>query len=827
MGGVMRRALAAAGLLLAVSLIAVVAQPAGVPVVGAAGAFEPLPAPQRLLDTRPGSATADGQFAGIGVRPAGTTLELPVAGRAGVSPTASSVVLNVTVDAALEDGFVTVHPCDTPRPNASNLNYRIGQTIPNTVVTRVGPGGTVCLYTFGATHLIVDVAGVLATDAFSPLPAPQRLLDTRPGSATADGQFAGIGVRPAGTTLELPVAGRAGVSPTASSVVLNVTVDAALEDGFATVFPCDAPQPNASNLNYVAGITIPNAVVTRIGAAGTVCLFTFGATHLIVDVAGVFSPGSFNPLAAPQRVFDSRPLAATADGLFSGGGVQPRNTTMQLKVAGRVGVPADASAVVLNVTAVNAVDNGFVTVHPRGSPLPNASNLNFVAGQNIPNAVITRVGPGGAVCFFTSGATHLIVDVAGWLTGPPPATTGPNCPSSVPTHSSAEATTALLSRPALHPAVGSDQIGVWVCDVPPDTTNSFYFYYEHVDVDATQVAAWAQTTVAPYFAEVSRGRYTATFTALGHIPLSSTEGPGECREKARTQTGAPYTNVLFTDTRSYFGGQAGPGLISSNPAFDESVLVAGAPDQTRRGAWVGGGSTGPNLSPLVVVHEIGHTLHWPHSYNTSATGEYDNRVDVMSGYPADGLCTGPTSGGFTLWPCEPQHTLAFNRFASGWIDGNQVAIHRSGTVNYTLDAPARDGLQFVALPDPSDPRSMLTLEARPRVGRDQFLGVEGVALHVVDQVPRGGFIDGFSTGRRQRQALGASSSYDHVLGVGASLTVHGVTVTVLGRSGDSYEVAVSGSYRMPASNFFTDDVGTASSCATLDIRAALDRGCLR
>jgi hypothetical protein len=286
--------------------------------------------------------------------------------------------------------------------------------------------------------------------------------------------------------------------------------------------------------------------------------------------------------------------------------------------------------------------------------------------------------------------------------------------------------------------------------------------------------------------------------------------------------------VLFTDTTSYNGGQAGPGRISSNPASDQAVLVAGAPNQTRRGAWVGGDSTGGDLSPLVVAHEIGHTLHWPHSYNTTAF-EYDNRLDVMSGYPDEGLCTRSTGPGtFSLWPCEPQHTLAFNRFASGWIDGHQVAIHRSGTVNYTLDAPARDGLQFVALPDPFDSRSMLTLEARPRVGRDRFLGVEGVALHVVDQVPRsGGFIDGFSTGRRQRQALGGSNSYDHVVGVGASITVHGVTVTVLGRTGDSYEVSVSGAYRMPASNFFTDGFGTAVSCVTLDITASLERGCRR
>jgi len=822
----MRRALATVVAIVLPTIVAV-AQPMGGAVAQTSGAFEALAAPQRLLDTRPGAATADGQFAGIDVRPAGSTLELPVAGRAGVSPTATSVVLNVTVDAARGDGFVTVHPCDAPRPNASNLNYRSGQTIPNTVVTRLGPGGTVCLYTYGATHLIVDVSGVLAPDAFSPLAAPQRLLDTRPGAATADGQFAGIDVRPGGSTLELPVAGRAGVSPTATSVVLNVTVDAAREDGFVTVFPCDAPRPNASNLNYVAGVTIPNAVVTRVGAGGTVCLYTYGAIHLIVDVAGVFAPGSFNPLAAPQRVLDSRPLGNTADGLFAAGGVQPRNTTVQLQIAGRVGVPADASAVVLNVTAVNAVEGGFVTVHPRGTALPNASNLNFVAGQNVPNAVITRVGPGGVVCFFTSGATHLIVDVAGWLTGPAPATTGSNCPSSTPTHSSEGATAALLVRPALHRAVGEDRIAVWVCDVPADTTTIPYTFLEHVDVDAGQVAAWAQSTVAPYFTEVSRGRYTATFTALGRIQLSNTEGPWDCERKAQALTTAPYTNVLFTDTRSYGGGQASPGLIWGTGASDRGVLEGGSPDHTWRGAWVGGGATGLDLNPSVVVHELGHTLHWPHSY-LSVADEYDNRVDVMSGEPDDGWCTKPTPGGGSmLWPCEPQHTLAFNRFASGWIDGQQVAIHPSGTVNYTLDAPTRDGLQFVALPDPSEPRSMLTLEARPRVGRDRFLEAEGVAIHMIDQVPRSGGISGISTGRRQRQALGASESYTHVVGVGATITVHGVTVSVLGRSGDSYEMTVSGSYRMPPSNYFTDDVGRAVSCATLDIAATLSSPCPR
>ena len=99
MGVTMRRVLATVGVSALLATVVTV-QPAMVAVATAAGAFEALPAPQRLLDTRPGAVTADGQFAGIDVRAAGSTLELPVAGRAGVSSTASSVVLNVTVDAA-------------------------------------------------------------------------------------------------------------------------------------------------------------------------------------------------------------------------------------------------------------------------------------------------------------------------------------------------------------------------------------------------------------------------------------------------------------------------------------------------------------------------------------------------------------------------------------------------------------------------------------------------------------------------------------------------------------------------------------------------------
>jgi alpha-tubulin suppressor-like RCC1 family protein len=129
----------------------------------------------------------------------------------------------------------------------------------------------------------------LAITALSPLfvpLVPGRLMDTRNG-ATVDGRGP-VGRRGAGQITELDVAGRGGVSADGLAVVLNVTVTGATSGGFVTVWPCGSPQPNASSLNFDTGATIPNAVVTKIGTGGKVCMVSSGETHLIADVNGYF-----------------------------------------------------------------------------------------------------------------------------------------------------------------------------------------------------------------------------------------------------------------------------------------------------------------------------------------------------------------------------------------------------------------------------------------------------------------------------------------------------------------------------------------------------------
>ena len=117
--------------------------------------------PARLLETRTdaGLSTIDGQAQGAGLVAAGTVTELQVAGRGGIPADASAVVLNITVTGTTGAGFITAYPCGSPRPNASNLNHDIGDTVPNLVIAKIGSGGRVCLFTLAGTHLVADANG--------------------------------------------------------------------------------------------------------------------------------------------------------------------------------------------------------------------------------------------------------------------------------------------------------------------------------------------------------------------------------------------------------------------------------------------------------------------------------------------------------------------------------------------------------------------------------------------------------------------------------------------------------------------------------------------
>jgi hypothetical protein len=386
--------------------------------VGAASA--PL-VPARLLDSRPGQTTADGISAGGGAIGPGQTRELQVTGRGGVPATGvGAVVLNVTATGLTAASFLTVFPTGYIRPNASNLNVVAGQTVPNLVIAKVGDGGQVSIYNdSGSVHVIADVAGWLSTLGGYDSVVPARLLDTRAGQTTVDGIGAGGGAIGPGQTRTLQVTGRGNVpADGVGAVVLNVTATQPTAPSFLTVFPTGSPRPNASNLNVVAGQTVPNLVIAKVGDGGLVSIYNdSGSVQVIADVAGWFPTEAHYSSLVPARLLDTRPGEVTTDGLAAGGGAIGPGVTRTLQVTGRGGVPATGvGAVVLNVTATGPTAPSFLTVFPTGSTRPNASNLNVVAGQTVPNLVVAKVGDGGSVSIYNdSGAVQVIADVAGWF----------------------------------------------------------------------------------------------------------------------------------------------------------------------------------------------------------------------------------------------------------------------------------------------------------------------------------------------------------------------------------------------------------------------------
>jgi hypothetical protein len=189
--------------------------------------------------------------------------------------------------------------------------------------------------------------------------------------------------------------------------------------------------PVASNVNFARGGVVANGVVTSLGAGGAVCLYSDQQSDVLVDVLGWFGGGAQPPFtgSVPSRLVDTRNAIGGPTGVITPAApksVPVRGVTVTVTGAAHQ-VPADASAVALNVTMVEARAAGFATVWPCGAPMPEASNVNFGRGGTAANGVIAPIGADGSVCIFTSADAHVIVDIAGWFTGGvTPAFTGNN-----------------------------------------------------------------------------------------------------------------------------------------------------------------------------------------------------------------------------------------------------------------------------------------------------------------------------------------------------------------------------------------------------------------
>ncbi|MFF3863987.1 hypothetical protein [Streptomyces sp. NPDC002209] len=376
------------------------------PPVSGLGTYKPI-TPTRLMDTR----------SGLGVPKAkvgqGGTATLQVTGTAGIPAAGvTAVVLNVTATDPTDASYVSVYPDGTTRTSASNLNVTAGQTIPNLVIVPVVNGKVSFYNNAGSVDLIADIAGYYTTDGtgstYKPI-TPTRLMDTR----------SGLGVPKAkvgqGGTATLQVTGAAGLPASGvTAVVLNVTATDPTDASYVSVHPDGTTRTSASNLNVTAGQTIPNLVIVPV-VNGKVSFYNnAGSVDLIADIAGYYTTdgtGSTYKPITPTRLMDTRSGLGVPKAKVGQGG------TATLQVTGTAGIPAaGVTAVVLNVTATDPTTGSYVSVYPNGTTRTSASNLNFTAGQTIPNLVIVPVVNGKVSFYNNAGSVDLIADIAGYYT---------------------------------------------------------------------------------------------------------------------------------------------------------------------------------------------------------------------------------------------------------------------------------------------------------------------------------------------------------------------------------------------------------------------------
>ncbi len=557
--------------------------------------------PARILDSRSGASTVDGQYLGIGTRPAGSVTEVQVAGRAGVPADALSASLNITSLSATTDGYMTVYPCGIGTPNTSNVNYTTGSTVANFVISKLG-SGKVCVYTSGATGLLIDVSGAFPAGSGASYTnvVPSRLMDTRIGGSTVDGQFTNIGQLAAGSITQLQVAGRAGISSTASAVSMNVTILNPLANGFATVFPCDSTAPNTSSVNYTTGKVVSNAVISKLGN-GKVCIYTNIATGLLVDANGSFNTVTAYSSILPARILDSRVGASTIDGQYLGIGTRPAGSVTEVQVAGRAGVKGDALVAALNITAVNPASAGYMTVYPCGISTPNTSNVNYTTSSSVANFVISKLGS-GKVCVFTSSATDLLVDVNGAFVV-------------------ADVQQLALSAPPATqaPVIAGGQITLQTC--PTGTTGTYPNCVTTVPPPVCSgITVYKDANYLGTSQNITVGKYATNQITLGDNAVSSAKIPTGC--KLTLYQGSGYTGATQVLTSDWVGFNKDPwnDKTSSLEVSLADVIASGSPKTCLVGSVV--------LFKDAAYGGISQTLS-NGSYNASQITVGDNRLSSV------------------------------------------------------------------------------------------------------------------------------------------------------------------------------------------------------
>jgi S-layer homology domain len=343
-----------------------------------------------------------------------------------------------------------------------------------------------------------------------------------------------------------------------------------------------------------------------------------------------------------------------------------------------------------------------------------------------------------------------------------------------------------LDQIQLYSSLPNDTFEMWVCG----------------SSDLATKVTEADTFITPFYEWLSHDAYSPDFVAGGTMPGSvDCDNAQAVYDYMEANTSGTANGVIALVDGG--GGFATPGFYCWYPCSAGNQKF---PWNARYGF------VGVDLAFLAVLaHEMGHMLHWPHSYTGNrfeglAVYQYDNAIDLMSGNRGVYACGGTCYGTYP----DPFATPAINRYAAGWIDTGDVAVHGGGTSEYVLVEIGDAGTEMLVLHDGD---GYWTLDTRIASGDDPFpTAWEGVHVAYIDRSA-----GGYGTTRRtipeppnpfMDTIAEYSQPLDHVLHVGDSMTVDSSTIEVVARQGDSYRVRVTSTRftDVPTTHTFYNDI---------------------
>lgn len=356
-----------------------------------AGAYVPQ-RPQTLLSTTSGKGIKNRLILGPDRR-----LDVQVLGRAGVPNSGvTAVALSVEAECASKGTRVTVGPDTVSGAGARVLSVNRNGTARAFVMVRVGPDGGVRFQnSAGAVGLKASVVGYLSTDGGGGALKPLKRTSLGVASPLSVGS----------SSVSVDVAGRAGVPADAKAVVLAIRRSGKSPVGAVWAWPAGAEKPGTATWKRPRGSASVSQVVVPLGGNGGIRVAADRSGSVAFDVAGY---------VAADGIRSVHPVVPKA--LLGSGTRLGKGDAKTVSVRGRAGVPADAKAVLVQLTGTAGKKQGRLTLWPRAATEPKSADLIVPRRAGRETLSILRLGKGGDVRLRArDAALRANLTIVGWI----------------------------------------------------------------------------------------------------------------------------------------------------------------------------------------------------------------------------------------------------------------------------------------------------------------------------------------------------------------------------------------------------------------------------